>query len=126
VTPKPQPIPPTRPPMPNEDLPDPGPGGPPPAPGPDVPTPGTQRPPMPPAGATDAQTLQAETPDDRTTTTHTATEPRPIPREGLDHPEVTKTEARQGRTTGHVRWILGIGLLLAFAAMAIVYLWAAL
>lgn len=124
MTQKPQPIPPTRPPMPNEDLPDPGPGGPPSAPGPDVPAPGTGRPPMPQTGA-QAETVRAETPADRTTTTHTATEPRAIPPEGLDHPEVTKTEARQGRTTGHVRWILGISVALAFAAMGIVFLWAA-
>jgi hypothetical protein len=80
---------------------------------------------MPQAGARHGA-AHAATPADRTTTTHTATEPRPIPPEGLDHPEVTKTEARQGRTTGHVRWILGISVALAFAAMGIVFLWAAL
>jgi len=37
--------------------------------------------------------------------------------------EKTATEARQGRTTGHVRWILAISFVGAIIALAIVY-WA--
>jgi hypothetical protein len=33
----------------------------------------------------------------------------------------TATEARQGRTTGVVRWVLGISLALAIVAMIIVF-----
>ena len=35
--------------------------------------------------------------------------------------DLSKTEARQGRTTGHVRWVLLIGTALAFIAMAVVF-----
>jgi hypothetical protein len=35
---------------------------------------------------------------------------------------LTATEARQGRTTGRVRWILGISLVLVVVAMAVVLL----
>ena len=37
--------------------------------------------------------------------------------------EKTATEARQGRTTGHVRWILALSFFGAIAAMGLVY-WA--
>ena len=33
----------------------------------------------------------------------------------------TATEARQGRTTGVVRWVLGISLTLAIAAMIVAF-----
>jgi ferric-dicitrate binding protein FerR (iron transport regulator) len=33
-------------------------------------------------------------------------------------PVLSATDARQGQTTGHVRWILGVSLALAIAAMA--------
>jgi hypothetical protein len=36
-------------------------------------------------------------------------------------PVKTATEARQGRTTGVVRWVLGISLTLAIAAMIIAF-----
>ena len=41
-----------------------------------------------------------------------------------DKPPPTKsaTEARQGQTTGIVRWVLGISLALAIIAMLVVYL----
>lgn len=37
-------------------------------------------------------------------------------------PVKSATEARQGRTTGIVRWVLGISLALAIIAMFVVYL----
>jgi hypothetical protein len=37
-------------------------------------------------------------------------------------PVKTATEARQGRTTGVVRWVLGISLVLAIVAMIIAFL----
>jgi hypothetical protein len=37
-------------------------------------------------------------------------------------PVKTATEARQGRTTGVVRWVLGISLVLATVAMIIAFL----
>jgi hypothetical protein len=36
-------------------------------------------------------------------------------------PVKTTTEARQGRTTGVVRWVLGISLTLALVAMIIAF-----
>ncbi|MGE0420320.1 MAG: hypothetical protein AB7O80_26230 [Acetobacteraceae bacterium] len=40
-----------------------------------------------------------------------------------DRPPVrTATQARQGRTTGVVRWVLGVSLVLAFIALIIAYL----
>jgi hypothetical protein len=36
-------------------------------------------------------------------------------------PAKTATEARQGRTTGVVRWVLGISLTLVIVAMIIAY-----
>ena len=41
----------------------------------------------------------------------------------LDRPPIVKTatEARQGRTTGVVRWVLGISLPLAILAMIVAF-----
>ncbi|MBR0664095.1 hypothetical protein GXW71_06965 [Roseomonas hellenica] len=44
------------------------------------------------------------------------TEPEPTP------PPRSATAVRQGRTTGHVRWILGISLTLVIVAFVIAYL----
>jgi hypothetical protein len=52
-----------------------------------------------------------------------------LPEEGvMDNPtrlhepiEKPATEARQGRTTGRVRWILAISMLAAIVAMAVAY-----
>lgn len=40
-----------------------------------------------------------------------------------DHPDRVKTatQARQGRTTGHVRWILRISMVLAVIGMVVAY-----
>jgi hypothetical protein len=39
-----------------------------------------------------------------------------------DRPRIkTATEARQGRTTGVVRWVLGISLALAIVAMIVAF-----
>jgi hypothetical protein len=38
------------------------------------------------------------------------------------HTELTTTEARQGETTGSVRYVLGISLLLAAVAGIVLYL----
>jgi hypothetical protein len=32
-------------------------------------------------------------------------------------------EARQGETTGHMRWVLGISLTLAIVALGVIYFW---
>jgi hypothetical protein len=37
-------------------------------------------------------------------------------------PVKSATEARQGQTTGVVRWVLGISLTLAIVAMIVVYM----
>lgn len=34
--------------------------------------------------------------------------------------EISKTEARQGKTTGRVRWILGLSMALAAIALIVV------
>lgn len=41
------------------------------------------------------------------------------------HRQQTKNlvEARQGETTGHMRWVLGISLSLAIVALGLLYLW---
>lgn len=44
------------------------------------------------------------------------TEPEPVP------PPRSATAVRQGRITGHVRWILGISLALVIVAFVIAYL----
>ncbi len=36
--------------------------------------------------------------------------------------QMTATDARQGRTTGRVRWILGISITFAIIAMIVAYL----
>jgi hypothetical protein len=36
--------------------------------------------------------------------------------------ELNKTEARQGRTLGRMRWVLSISLLLAVLALGLIYL----
>jgi hypothetical protein len=40
---------------------------------------------------------------------------------GRPPPVKTATEARQGRTTGVVRWVLGISLTLAIIAMIVAF-----
>lgn len=35
---------------------------------------------------------------------------------------IEKTDARAGRTTGHMRYVLGIGLVLAIIAMSLVWI----
>lgn len=35
---------------------------------------------------------------------------------------IEKTDARAGRKTGHMRWVLGIGLTLAIIAMSVVWI----
>lgn len=44
------------------------------------------------------------------------TEPEPVP------PPRSATAVRQGRITGHVRWILGISMALVVIAFVIAYL----
>ncbi len=41
------------------------------------------------------------------------------------HSQQTKNlvEARQGETTGHMRWVLAISLFLAIVALGALYLW---
>jgi hypothetical protein len=43
----------------------------------------------------------------------------------MTHSEPTKNlvEARQGETSGHMRWVLGTSLALAVVAMGVIYLW---
>ena len=41
---------------------------------------------------------------------------------GRPAPVKTATEARQGRTTGVVRWVLGISLMLAIIAMIVAFM----
>lgn len=36
--------------------------------------------------------------------------------------ELSKTEARQGRTLGRMRWVLSISLLLAVVILGLIYL----
>jgi len=44
------------------------------------------------------------------------------PAEGRNGPsEIETTRARQGEAPGHVRYVLGIGLLLVVAAFAVIY-----
>lgn len=43
----------------------------------------------------------------------------------MTNPQITETtnEARQGETSGHMRWVLLVSIVLAIAAVAAIWLW---
>ena len=61
-------------------------------------------------------------PDDTSRPDLRRSDESPTGRPGVPAPDLNRTEARQGETRGHMRWVLAAGLAFAIMMLLVVYL----